>query len=310
VLDATGKFQLPGLNLNDFNNQGSEVSDLLASAGPGTITDADLDALGGMAVVGVDDSHGAWQWSEDGGDTWQDFDNPSVTNATLLPDEFGMRVRFVPVAGFSGTVALQFRAWDQTLGAPGSAMPESTGLSADTSTSGGFTGFSNAIGTVAVTVSAPVPPSPTPAPPAPPPPVAASIQFTNISLTPNLFALNETETINVHVSQGGGTVAFAVGGQNVQAAVDASGNATVSVTVPLASVISPQSITANFNGVGATGNAAITAPWLLLDAFLSAIDTFLADGSQIDQFYFGGSPLLFIVWSPSGQITGFGLGAG
>jgi hypothetical protein len=310
VLDATGKFQLPAIDLNAFNNQGSEVFDLLASAGPGTITDPNLDALGGMAVVGVDDSHGAWQWSDDDGQTWQNFNNPSVTDATLFPDDFGVRVRFVPVTGFSGTVALQFRAWNQTLGAPGSFTPETTGLSADTSMSGGFTGFSNAFGTVAATVNAPVPPPPpSPAPPASPS-AAASIQFTSISLTPNLFAFSETETINVHVSQGGGSVTIAVGGQNVQAAVDASGNATVTLTVPLLSVISPQSITANYNGMGATGSAVTTAGWSLFNAFLSAIDTFLADGTQIVQFSFDGMPLLFLVWSPSEQLTGVGLGAG
>ena len=101
-----------------------------------------------------------------------------------------------------------------------------------------------------------------------------------------------------------------MGGQNVQAAVDASGNATVTLTVPLLSVISPQSITANYNGMGATGSAVTTAPWFLFNAFLSAIDTFLADGTQIVQFYFDGMPLLFLVWSSSEQLTGIGLGAG
>src|SRR5262249_31045608 len=119
VLDAPGKFQLPAIALNDFTNQGSQGFELLASAGPGAITDVDPNALGGMAVVGADDSHGAWQWSDDNGDTWQNFDNPSVTNATLLADDFGVRVRFVPVAGFLGTATLQFRAWDQTSGEPG-----------------------------------------------------------------------------------------------------------------------------------------------------------------------------------------------
>ena len=170
VLDATGKFQLPAIALNDFNNQGSQVFELLASAGPGAITDPDPNVPGGMAVVGVDDSHGAWQWSDDNGDTWQNFDNPSVTHATLLPDDFGVRVRFVPAAGFTGTAALQFRAWDQTLGEPGIITPETTGTFDDTSMNGGHTSFSSAIGTVAVTVNVPVSPPPAPPPsPSPPP---------------------------------------------------------------------------------------------------------------------------------------------
>ncbi len=180
--------------------------------------------------------------------------------------------------------------------------------------------FTNNLGTATttaaiLTVNAPVPP----APPAPPPAVAASIQFTTISVTPNPFALTATETINVNVSQSGGSVAFAVGGQNVTASVDANGNATVTLTVPLLSVLEPQSITAAFNGVNATANASIIARWFALidstkgtiwNLFLSAIDKVQADGTQVVTFSFGGSPVLFIAWTPTGQIKGFGLGAG
>jgi hypothetical protein len=149
--------------------------------------------------------------------------------------------------------------------------------------------------------------------------VAASIQFTNISVTPNPFALSATETINVNVSQGGGSVSFAVGGQNVTASVDANGNATVTVTVPLLDVLFPQGITAAFNGVSASANASITARWFALidstkdivwNLFLSAIDKVQADGTQVVTFYFNGSPLLFIAWTSSGQLKGFGMGAG
>jgi photosystem II stability/assembly factor-like uncharacterized protein len=156
-----------------------------------------------------------------------------------------------------------------------------------------------------------------PTPPAPS--VAPSIQFTNISVTPNPFALTATETINVNVSQGGGSVSFAVGGQNVTASVDANGNATVTVTVPLLDVLFPQGITAAFNGVSATANASITARWFALidstkdivwNLFLSAIDKIQADGTQVVTFYFNGSPLLFIAWTPTGQLKGFGMGAG
>jgi hypothetical protein len=177
--------------------------------------------------------------------------------------------------------------------------------------------FTNTVDTAAtsaatLTVNAPVPP-------APPPAVAASIQFTNISVTPNPFALTATETINVNVSQGGGSVSFAVGGQNVTASVDANGNATVTVTVPLLNVVFPQGITAAFNGVNATANASITARWFALidstkdivwNLFLTAIDKVQADGTQVVTFYFNGSPLLFIAWTSSGQLKGFGMGTG
>jgi hypothetical protein len=155
--------------------------------------------------------------------------------------------------------------------------------------------------------------------PAPPTPVAPSIQFTTISVTPNPFALTATETITAKVSQGGGSVSFAVGGQNVQASVDANGNATVTLTVPLLNVLFPQGITASFNGVNATANAATTARWFALidstknivwNLLLTVVDKISADGTQVLTFSFNGSPLLFIAWTPSGQLKGFGLGAG
>jgi hypothetical protein len=216
-----------------------------------------------------------WQISSDNGQTWTNLQGQ--TSSTLL-------IPGVPVdaSGF------QFRAVFTN--------------NAGTATTSAAT----------LTVNAPVPPAPPPAAP-------ASIQFTTISETPNPFALTATETINVHVSQGGGSVAFAVGGQNEQASVDANGNATVILTVPLLSVLSAQSITAAFNGVNATANADITARWFALidstnnmiwNLFLTVDDKISADGTQVLTFSYGGSPLLFIAWTPTGQLKGFGLGAG
>jgi hypothetical protein len=160
---------------------------------------------------------------------------------------------------------------------------------------------------------------PQPSPPAPPaPPVAASIQFTSISITPNLSNFTQTETVSVHVSQGGGTVAFAVGGQNVSTSVDANGNATVSVTLPILAMFSSQNISASYTGGNATGNVATTTSWfqvttllfLKLNLLLPSVATFQADGTQIVQYSFLGKPALFVVFSSSGQLVGFGLGAG
>jgi hypothetical protein len=66
-------------------------------------------------------------------------------------------------------------------------------------------------------------------------PAIASIKFTSVTVVPNLFALNQTETIAVHVSGPGGvanagTVTFTVDGQSVSASVNANGNATASLT--------------------------------------------------------------------------------
>jgi hypothetical protein len=150
-----------------------------------------------------------------------------------------------------------------------------------------------------------------PQPLPPPPPEAASVQFTDISVKPNLLAFDPVETIHVHVSgASGGTVTFTLDGQSVQAAVDANGNATVSLDLPFLAVMLPQGITADYNGASAAGSAATTAFWTVLDALLPAVDTFLADGTQLVQFSVFGLPLLFFVEAPSGRLEGFGLGAG
>jgi hypothetical protein len=130
-----------------------------------------------------------------------------------------------------------------------------------------------------------------------------------VAVTPDLFAFTQTETIKVHVSQGGGSVTFAVSGQSVQASVDGNGNASVSLTLPLLTAISPQSISAAYSGANTSGSATMTARWLLFNALLPSIDTFLADGTQLVQFSVFGIPLLFLVDAPSGQLVGFGMGA-
>jgi len=138
-----------------------------------------------------------------------------------------------------------------------------------------------------------------------------SVQFTNISVKPLPGSPGDPiETISVHVSgASGGTVTFTLDSQSVSAAVDANGNATVSLDLPFLAVIVPQSITAEFSGPDASGSATTTAFWNVLDALLPAIDTFLADGTQILQFSLFGIPLLFVVDAPSGQLEGVGLGA-
>src|SRR5205085_4145809 len=104
----------------------------------------------------VDNSHGTWQYllPGDGGDEpalagdtpaeaeedWLDFGSPTEDDAVLLPAYDGVRVRFVPNPGFTGTVAngLRFRAWDVNL--PGGLAEEGT-LRADTTDNGGHSDF-------------------------------------------------------------------------------------------------------------------------------------------------------------------------
>jgi hypothetical protein len=140
-------------------------------------------------------------------------------------------------------------------------------------------------------------------------PAAAAIQFTRVTVIPNLFAGNQTETIAVHVSGPGGvvnagTVMFTVDGQSMSASVDGNGNATVSLTLPLLTVASPQNISAAFSGPNRSPTTATQTSFLgLVEALLPEVDSFAADGSQSVQSFLLGLPLLDFLYTSQGQLT-------
>ncbi len=123
-----------------LENPGDPPAVTVAEAIPdGAITDPDGPAVEALAVVGVDNSHGQWQYSLDSGATWLPFSLNTgmvdlTTTARLLgPDSL---VRFVPNTDWSGDANLTFRAWDQDTG--------TLGGTADTTVHGGSTAFSDA----------------------------------------------------------------------------------------------------------------------------------------------------------------------
>ena len=106
------------------------------------ITDADWDD-DAIAVVGVNDANGTWQYSTDAGATWTAFGAVSETNAVLLAAD--ANVRFVATGYVGQDPTLDFRAWDGSTGANGD-----TGV--DTTTNGGTTAFSTDIETAFIDV--------------------------------------------------------------------------------------------------------------------------------------------------------------
>jgi hypothetical protein len=116
------------------------VSSLLTNA----ITDPDANALRGIAVTSASNFHGTWQYSTNGGSSWQAMGDVSESAARLLPG--WARVRFVPKADFNGTVKLYYRAWDQTQGEVGGTL----GVAGNT---GGTQALSTAYENAALTVT-------------------------------------------------------------------------------------------------------------------------------------------------------------
>jgi hypothetical protein len=149
VLDDSGNMTLNAINEDVANasNPGTLVSDIIASAGGDRITDVDAGAIEGIAVIAVNNTNGAWQYSIDNGTNWLPFNSPDATTARLLASNATTRIRFVPAANFNGTVnpGITFRAWDQTSG--------TNGATADTSTNGGTTAFSIMTETASITVN-------------------------------------------------------------------------------------------------------------------------------------------------------------
>ena len=144
VLDASANPVFTAINEDDFTNSGTSVYDLIDSVSDvplNMITDADYDALEGIAVITVDNTNGSWEFFT--GSTWTAFGPVTETTARLLAST--NLIRFVPNADFNGSVNLSFRAWDQTSDNPGEI--------ANVSNNGGITAFSAEIETASITVN-------------------------------------------------------------------------------------------------------------------------------------------------------------
>jgi hypothetical protein len=114
----TGANDLAAIDEDPAGNPGTLVSTLVA----GRISDADPGDPRGIAVIAVDNTNGSWEYTTDGGVNWSAFGTPTAGNARLLAaDPVDTAVRFVPNAGYNGTVTggLAFRAWDGSVGANG-----------------------------------------------------------------------------------------------------------------------------------------------------------------------------------------------
>jgi hypothetical protein len=93
---------------------GTLVSDLVSG-----ISNADTAVGKGIAITGVNSTHGTLWFSIDNGVHWQEATDLSNTHALLLKADAGHRIYYVPNSGTTaGTTddAVTFRAWDGTMG--------------------------------------------------------------------------------------------------------------------------------------------------------------------------------------------------
>ena len=87
----SGTEDLSAISENPVSNSGTLVSALIS----GQVSDADTGALSGIAVTAVDNTNGTWQYSTDGGATWNAFGAPTGATARLLAADANTYVRFV-----------------------------------------------------------------------------------------------------------------------------------------------------------------------------------------------------------------------
>jgi hypothetical protein len=142
TLNVAGAPYFTTITETQATNNGDAVLTLVNRASPiDLIRDIDTNSLEGIAVTGVDNNHGDWQFSLNSGLTWTSFGPRSDSQATLLESNTATRIRFVPDTSLPGslTVSIAYRAWDRTSGV--------NGQTADTTVNGGQTAFSTAIET-------------------------------------------------------------------------------------------------------------------------------------------------------------------
>jgi len=141
---STDARSLNSIDEDDTATGGTTVSAVLGSAG--STGDLEGETLG-VAVTGVDDTDGTWEYSTDGGSSWQTVASasPADDSALLLANDD--HLRFVPDDDISGKVggSVTLRAWDGTSGSAGD-----TG--ADASTTGGTTAYSSNPASASITV--------------------------------------------------------------------------------------------------------------------------------------------------------------
>src|SRR6185369_6239448 len=137
VLSATN-LTFASITEKNTSNIGQTVASLLGSS----LTDVDLGATQGIAIVGFTVA-GTGHWEYDAGSGWTTL-SAATANAALLLRATD-KVRFVPDGFKGGTATLTLRGWDTTNGTAGST--------ADVSTNGGTTAFSSTTATASISIT-------------------------------------------------------------------------------------------------------------------------------------------------------------
>ncbi|MBN2829830.1 MAG: hypothetical protein JXR56_05880, partial [Candidatus Cloacimonetes bacterium] len=152
VLNTSFSPSLTTIQEDDVDNQGNSVGSIIPN---GSITDVDTLAVEAIAITGVDNRNGHWEYSLDDGVNWiyisdeldtiSSFENNALLLDGTLTGVLRHRVRFLPAPDFYGTSTFTFRAWDITEGNSGTRF--------DATINGGITSISAVSDAASITVS-------------------------------------------------------------------------------------------------------------------------------------------------------------
>ena len=245
----TSSVSLTTINEDDSNPTGDDIASLITSFGA-NYTDADGGDPKGLAIVGVDETNGSWQYSTNGGTSWSSLTGVADATARLLASSASNMVRFVPGANYNGNSGnITFRAWDQTSG--------SDGGTADASSNGGSTAFSSGTGTGSLTITA-----------VNDPPTASSVTFTGTLTQGQLLSGSYTYSDPESDTESGTTYkwyrADDSGGTNEAAISGATAQTYTLVVADVGKYISfevtPSDGSATGSSVQSTRQGAVSAP--------------------------------------------------
>lgn len=146
VLDSGGSLTLSPIaeDTPANTNTGTLISSIIGSS----VSDQDVGAQKGIALIGAITTNGSWEFTLDG-TTWIPIANVSDATALLLAADATTRLRFLPAANFNGIVdpAITFRAWDHTSGTNGNS-------NVNLGMTGGISAYSSATETASMLVIA------------------------------------------------------------------------------------------------------------------------------------------------------------
>ena len=192
---------LTDINEDDVTSAGDTVASIVGSGGGDRITDADIGAVEGIAVTGVDNTNGQWQYDANADGTWVAFGAVSDNSSVLL--DAGAKIRFVPNADYNGSAGnITFRAWDQTSGANGQTA-------VDVSANGGSTAFSGADYTASLDV-APVNDDPVITSNGGGPTASINVAENTTAVTTVIATDADPDTLSYTISGGADTALFSV----------------------------------------------------------------------------------------------------